>query len=514
LAVVVEDHGGLRLAAVNAAARAGGVGPGLTLADARALLPDLEVLPAEPAAEAAELALLADWCGRYSPWTAVDEAAQPSGAGLWLDISGCAHLFDGEAALLDDLTARIQGLGFAAQAALADTPGAAWAVARFDQVEIVPPGRARQALAGLPLAGLRLAPKVVEALYRLGLRRIGDLYGLPRGPLAARFGEDLVGRLDRALGQAAEPISPRLPVAPLRERLAFAEPIGRAEDIAAGLGRLLQPLMRRLERQQLGARRLELNLFHVDGGLSRAAVGSSRPSRDAAHLEHLFSERLEDLEAGFGIDVMTLAAAATQPLAPAQLGLERQPAGSGGVETATELGPLVDRLGNRLGRRRVIRLAPRQSHLPERAWAARPALTPPSPEEDEARSQSRARPLPPRPLRLFPRPQAITATAMVPDGPPVQFRWRRRLHHILRAEGPERIAPEWWDEQAVIEDTVLETPWDRATRDYFRVEDSQGGRFWLYREGLYGHAEHCGPSPQPDGPGWQPPRWYLHGVFG
>ncbi|MDP7429716.1 MAG: DNA polymerase Y family protein [Alphaproteobacteria bacterium] len=512
MAVVVEDHGALRLAAVNAAARAGGVGPGLTLADARALVPGLEVLAAEPAAEAAELAALADWCGRSSPWAAVDAAVQPSGAGLWLDISGCAHLFGGEAALLDDLGARIRGLGFAARAALADTPGAAWAVARFGTAEsgpLVPPGRTRQVLAGLPLSGLRLAPEVAEALYRLGLRRIGDLYGLPRGPLAARFGESLVGRLDRALGQAAEPISPRLPVAPLRERLAFAEPIGRAEDIAAGLGLLLQPLMRRLERQQLGARRLELNLFHVDGKLSRAAVGSSRPSRDGAHFEHLFDERLEGLEAGFGIDVMILAAAATQPLAPAQLGLERGTAGRTGRdqdETAAELGPLVDRLGNRLGRRRVIRLAPCQSHLPERAWAARPALAPASAEEDEARSQGRARPLPPRPLRLFPRPQAISATAMVPDGPPVQFRWRRQVHRVLRAEGPERIAPEWWHEQAVIENAVLETPWDRATRDYFRVEDSQGGRFWLYREGLYG--------PQPDGPGWQPPRWYLHGVFG
>ncbi len=476
------------MAAATSAAQAAGVVPGLPLADARALVPGLHTAEADPAGDGRALAALADWCGRYTPWTAVN-----GGDGMWLDISGCAHLFGGETALLEDLGGRLKGLGFHGLAAAADTPGAAWAVARFADRRtgvaiIVSAGKTRQALAPLPVAGLRLPPATVEGLSRVGLRRIGDLLGLPRAPLAARFGETLVKRLDEALGRTDEPISPRRPTPPMRARLAFAEPIGRAEDIRAAARRLLDDLCARLERAHRGARRLELALYRVDGTVARARVGTSRPTRDAHHLERLFTEKLEGLDAGFGVEVMVLAATAADPLAPVQTALHTGRGAAAG--DGDGVARLVDRLGNRLGPESVVRLVPRASHVPERACREVSALAPPAP----AASTPATSGPPPRPLHLLPWPEPIEVMAPVPDHPPVMFRWRRRRHRVARADGPERIGPEWW----------LEEPGDafspqRRIRDYYRVEDTEGRRFWLYREGLYR-------------PGVEP-AWYLHGFF-
>jgi len=525
LATVSAGRGGLRLVAVDGAAHAAGIRPDLTLADARALQPALAVRPADAPADAAALDALADWCSRWTPWTAVDpdethRGPFGAGRGLLLDVSGCAHLFGGEAMLLDDLLARVRRLGFAARAAIAGSAGAAWAVARFggERRTIVADiartgsgdglGGLGAALAPLPVAALRLPQETAVALSRVGLRRVGDLLALPRAPLAARFGDLLLRRLDQALGILDEPLSPRLPPPAFRTRLAFAEPIGRSEDVAATLDHLLVDLCARLQAAGMGARRLEFTLYRTDGTLARAAVGTSRPSRAPDHLRRLFREALDGIDAGFGIEAATLDAPAVDPLSPAQAALELD----GKQPRALPLAQLIDRLASRLGSGAVVRLTPLASHIPERAWRAVPVmageqegpafrtLTPPLSrkrsanigERIDAENEHRSRQ--PRPLQLLASPEPIEVIAPVPDGPPALFRRGRTLHRIRRADGPERIGDEWWL-------APPGQPSDEAARvrDYWRVEDADGGRFWIFREGIR-RAD-------------RPPRWWLHGLF-
>jgi protein ImuB len=473
--------------AANRAAEDAGIAPGQALADARALEPGLHVVDAEPQAERRALAALADWCTRYTPWTSSEEPAVGGGGGALLDITGCAHLFGGEAALLADLIARLARCGFTARASVADTAGAAWAMARFaDQAaSVVPPRRQRAALADLPVAALRLPTETALSLERLGLRRIGALYPLPRAPLARRFGRELCRRLDQALGHLDEPISPHQPAEPWRLRLAFAEPIARREDIEAGLERLLAALCRRLDEEMSGVRRLVFAIFRVDGTVQRAEIGTSHATREAKHLRRLFAEKLEALDPGLGLDLITLAAPVVEPLAASQTGFWTDATSN---EVLPAVNALVDRLANRLGIKAVRRLVPAESHCPERAQRALPGLA----SRHASGSWRRGRP---RPLRLFVRPQPVDAIAPVPDDPPLLFRWRDTLHRIRAAEGPERILGEWWRDAG-------------AVRDYYRVEDEAGRRFWLYREGLY---------PQPDRPQESAPdaapRWFLHGLF-
>ena len=458
----------------------------MSLANARAVAPGLVTAAADPTGEQRTLAGIAAWCGRYSPWTAAD-----GGGGVWLDITGCAHLFGGEAGLLKDLIGRLRSQGFNALAAAADTPGAAWAAARFaahreSAMVIIESGseETRAALAPLPVAGLRLAPATTEGLGRVGLRRIGNLLELPRAPLATRFGEALVRRLDEALGAVEEPISPRRAAPPFHARLAFAEPITHGDAIAGAVRHLLGELCRKLEAAHQGARRLELTLYRTDASRDGATIGTSRPMRDATHLERLFRDKLERLDPGFGVEVMVLAAAAIDPLPPTQSGLR-----ASGRGTGDGVARLVDRLANRLGVESVVRLHARPSHIPERACQALPAARDMNPQ-----ASMEDRPAQPRPLHLLPWPEPIDVIAPIPDDPPAVFRWRRARYRVTRAEGPERIAPEWWRE--ALEDASAA---ERHVRDYFRVEDTQGRRFWLYREGLY----------RPD----RAPRWYMHGLF-
>ncbi|MCY4549433.1 MAG: DNA polymerase Y family protein [Defluviicoccus sp.] len=484
LATVEARDGRLLLAGLDRNAASAGLHPGQTLGDARAILPALRTRPADPAAERRALARLAGWCGRYSPWTAPLPAAagDGGGAGIWLDIAGCAHLFGGEAALAEDLVGRLAAAGYEARAAVADTPGAAWAVCRFATGEaaptaIVPPGGARQALAPLPAAALRLPRETVASLDALGLRSVAALLDLPRGAVAERFGDGIAARLDAALGAVNEPIAPRAPEAPCFARIDFAEPVGRAEDIVAALDRLLDDLVGDLERAGSGARRLELSLFEPIGDVRRFVVGTGRASRDAGHLARLFAAPLDSFETAWGIEAMTLAAAVAEPLAPGQAAFHESEAGG-------DTGALIDRLANRLGGARVLRFAPRESHLPERAAVATPALD--GPVETPA-----AWPALPRPIRLLAPPEPIEAVAPVPDDPPVMFRWRRVRRRVVRAEGPERIAPEWWLRPGSEDAAEL--------RDYYRVEDEHGRRYWLFREGLY-----CSDAP---------PAWFIHGLF-
>jgi protein ImuB len=469
--VTIEEIGGRAMvAAADAVAAAGGVLPGLSLADARALLPDLAAFSADPAGDAASLGRLADWCSRYTPLAAIE-----GGDGLWLDITGCAHLFGGEAALIADLRHRLGRLGYRSLAAAADTPGAAWAAARFRAapVEIVPSGTARTALAELPVAALRLPPAMAGELERLGLRRIADLYPLPRAALARRFGLLPGERLDQALGRSDEPISPRLPAPRHLTRQILAEPILDLDSIAAVLQRLLARLCPELAKAGQGVRRLELLCYRVDGRLVRLAVGTSRPSRDERALARLFAERLERIDPGFGIEAVALAASAVEPLADLQLALQR-----GVTDGATDLAPLIDRLGNRLGFQHLARAIPQESHLPERAVLRQPAdaAMPTAATWPVGGMPVPEIPVPEMPVRLLPRPEPVAAAG----DPPREFLWQSRKHRIRHAEGPARIEPEWWRGPG------------GGTRDYWRLEDEDGRRFWLFG---------------------QAGSWYLHGLF-
>jgi len=514
LVLVDRERGRLRLAAVDAAAERGGLAPGLPLADARARVPELETAAHDPVGDARALAGLAAWCDRYTPWVAVDGSGVAGcdwggAAGLLLDVTGSCHFFgalepEAENALLADLVTRLARRGLSARAALAETPGAAWALARFADLPparpwmVVPPGGVRAALAPLPPAALRLTLEAAELLERLGLRRLEALFELPPAALNPRVGPGVARRLAQALGTEPEPISPRRPAPAHFVRRVFAEPIVAPDDIARALERLLGALCRDLEAVGCGARRLELTGHRVDGGACRLRLGTSRPNRDPAHLARLFAPRLERFDPGFGIEVMTLAATATQELSALQLALataDGEVAGEVAGEAAPresrgnadpELAELIDRLNNRLGPDRVARPAPRASHVPERAVAPAPALRETSAAWGalEQGTVFGATTLP-RPLRLLPRPEPVEAVALLPDHPPARFRWRRLGHEVTRAEGPERIEPEWWHPRS----GLAEEP----ARDYFRVEVTDGRRYWLYRA---------------DG------RWFLHGIFG
>lgn len=445
--------------------------------------PALVVAPQDTAADLAALDRLAALCERFTPLVAVDPPD-----GLLLDISGCAHLFGGERALIDDLSARVVAQGFTLRVAVAGTIGAAWAAARFSKATVLPPGEERDLLAPLPLAALRLPPETVAALGRVGLKRIGDIVDRPRAPLAARFGDDLLVQLDRALDLAREPLTPRLPVAPYVAEKSFAEPIAREDDVLTAAERLAARLCTMLERRGAGARRIELVLFRTDGAVRRLAVGTSRPLRDPAAIRKLFVERLaalgDDLDPGFGFDLMRLAVNTAEPLAPAQVGL-------GDDAAPGEIDHLVDRLSARLGTRRVGRLVAADSHVPEAAALVVPAQAVAAladPGWAALRAHRAAVDLAPRPLRLLAVPEPVEAIAAVPDGPPLRFRWRRVLHEVVAAEGPERIEDAWWGEDG------------GPARDYFRVEARGGRRFWLYRAGLFRDTA--------------APRWFLHGTFG
>lgn len=472
------------LTAVDDAAERLGLSPGLALAQARAMHPGIDAVAEDAEADAALLESIADWCLRYTPLVACDTPG-----GLLLDISGCAHLYGGERELAADLSGRLEDAGFAYSLAIAGTIGAAWASAHYGEPASYAYGEERALLAPLPLSALRLPPATVASLARVGLKRIGDIADLPRAPLTARFGSEVLRQLDRALGHEHEPLTPRLPVAPYVAEQRFAEPIAREEDVLAITGRLARRLQFALERRGDGARRIELTLFRTDGVVRRIAAGTSRPLRDPDEIRAMFVERLaalaDALDPGFGFDMVRLSVIVAEACPPEQIGI-------GGGEDAAELCRLVDRLSARLGARRVRRLTAQDSHIPEVAEAALPAQTVNGDAGWHAFRRYREQiALSPRPLRLLTRPEPIEAVAEVPDGPPLRFQWRRALHEVVAAEGPERIEGAWWSEHG------------GPARDYFRVEDKSGLRFWLFRAGLYRDLAQ----------GAAAPTWFLHGTF-
>lgn len=428
----------------------------MALADARAICPDLATRPAELVREAAALAGLRRWASRYAPMVATDGAD-----GLLADISGVPHLFGGEAALRDDLHARLERAGLHAASAIAGTRGTAHALARHGG-GIVPDGRLVEGIGHLPVTALRVDHATAEALARVGLTRIADLAHLPRAPLARRFGPGLVLRLNQALGAQAEPVAAAPDAPRLSVRMTLPEPIGLQADVMAGLERLLDRLCAKLAATHMGARRLRLELRRVDHDTAQVEIGLARPMRDPVRIAALFTKGVEAVDAGFGIDALRLTAPVTEPLAPEQIG------GDAAIRHEDALADLLSSVGNRIGFHRVLRLLPATSLIPERSFLLAPAAY----SAPEAASHTAG---PGRPITIFP-PEPVTAAS---GTPPASFRWRRMRFTTLRATGPERIAPEWWFDDPA---------WRSGLRDYWRIETQEGPRLWLFHT--------------PQAPGW------------
>ncbi|HKU96771.1 MAG TPA: DNA polymerase Y family protein [Vineibacter sp.] len=485
LVLVSSGAGGARIVALNGAAWRSGLAVGDLLSNAHSKVLDLQSRDADPAADEAALRQLALWCLRYTP--VVMPWSGHGGNGLFLDITGCAHLFGGEPCLLADLAQRLRRFGLHPCLAVADTAGAAWAVARYPTVtpwgrdiQIIPPGEQGDALRELPLAALRLDEDTQATLCRLGFRRIGELMRQPRAPLAARFGAALLTRLDQALGREAEPLAPLEPPPCYRVHAPFAEAIMLEQHVIEAAARLLHMLMPDLERDGAGVRVLRLLLFRLDGDVLAVEIGLAAPSRDVQHIARLIAMRLErlplGLEADFGFEAAALHVLAAERIAERQASLGVD----GDIGEPTGLVSLIDRLEHRLGTGAVRRLHPRQSYIPERAVVALHAA------EHPAADWREAAPFGPRPPLLLAEPEQTDddVLASVPDGPPKRFRWRGVQHDVAHVEGPERIAPEWWH------------PGQRAPeRDYYVVEDTAGRRFWLFRAGRYVQGAEPVPGP-------------------
>lgn len=476
LVLIARDGNRRVVVAADAAAQTAGLRIGMPATKAQVLVPGLIVEDADPAADADGLEKLAIWIlQRIAPVVAADPPD-----GIVIDSTGADHLHGGEEAMVNGMIGRLAMSGIAAKAAVADTWGAAHALARYvgRTPIIAPPGHGSPVVAHLPLEALRLQPPVSLGLRTLGFERIGDLLAQPRAPLALRFGPELGRRIDQACGDLAEPITAIRPPDLVEVRRAFAEPIGAAETIARYIGKLAEQLCQRLEERAFGARRLDLICLRVDSRAQAVRVGLAMPVRDAKRLTRLLCEKIGTIEPGFGIEMMTLAATVAEPL-------ERRQAVNSLVEDATaDVSDLIDALVNRVGDRAVYRIAPVASDVPERSTCRIPALA----AETGAGWPGHW----PRPSRLLPRPEPVETIALLPDHPPVSFTWRGIRRRVKRADGPERVFGEWWKRDAEL----------AAVRDYFRVEDDSGERYWLYRAG---DGEDAATGSH---------RWFLHGVFG
>ncbi|MFT5329376.1 MAG: protein ImuB [Parasphingorhabdus sp.] len=476
-ALTAKIRGAMVIMAADRQAVSLGLGPGMKLADARARVPDLLAFDHDPLADADLLSRLAEACERYTPMVAVE----PPHA-LILDISGAAHFYASETALAQDAEDRLDAAGYGTCWALAGTPDAALALARH--------GLKEGAEAQLPVSALAMDDKTHQALERAGLYKVGDLAERPRANLAARFGMELTVRLDRILGLEDRPIDPLRRIGNVVTERRFAEPLTHIDAALECLSDLFAEAAERLNERGQGARMIRMLLFRCDGDIARLGLETGAPTRDAALFKRLLRERIEalndPLNPGFGYDLIRLSIVSSEVLAPQQLRLE------GGEDRQGDEVALVNQLSTRLGRDRVQKFVAADSHIPEQGLLALPALNAPPPVPWQRLSADNP---PMRPLHMFDPPQRVQVIAEVPDGPPYRFTWRRKIHQVIRYEGPERIASEWWQRKDG------QQPGNGGlTRDYYRVEDARGRRYWLFRHGLYGEEK-------------ANPDWYVHGLF-
>ncbi|CAL4869311.1 Protein ImuB (plasmid) [Asticcacaulis sp. MM231] len=452
-----------------------GVYVGMPVAKAEALFSDLVILEADPKADAAALQKLAVWGLRhYSPNVAADPPD-----GLVLDIQGAAHLFGGEAGLIDDMRCRLSDLGITGIVAVAETWGSAHALARFggQPVQIVETGKAGQALRRLPVEALRLPPEMLPDLHLLGLDTIGELAAKPRPPLAKAFGNKLFRRIDQAFGRLAEPIEPVDAPELIKIERIFAEPIGAPETIEKYTRRLVGQMCERLEEHGLGVRRLDLHYTRTDNKVETIFVATAKPVREPKRLSKLLCDKIETVDPGWGIDKMVMTAAFTEPL------IIKQVLAPFEAPARPDMDELCDGLTNRYGEASVYRAIPVATDIPERS------VKRVSPASTLTGSDRNA--LYRRPQRIYHKPEPIMAMAVMPDYPPRAFTWRGQRYAVACADGPERVQGEWWV-----------NPREKGkVRDYFILEVDSGERLWVFRtgDGVHGNTGSL--------------AWYIHGKF-
>ena len=454
----------------NALAENQGVLAGMPIADAKAMIPNLEVLDEKAGRAEKLLKGLGEWCIRYTPIVALDLPE-----GLILDISGCAHLWGGEGAYLKEIVFRLRGLGYDVRAAIADTVGAAWAISRFGKITpIIETGGQASALLTLSAAALRLEPVVLQRLQKLGLYTIGSFAGMPRSALRRRFGESLLLRLAQALGQTEEYIQPLQIPELFHERLPSMEPIRTAPGIEIAIKRLLEKLCHRLQQEGKGIRTATLKCFRVDGIIQQVEIGTNRASHHTGHLFKLFELKISSITPALGIELFVMEA---QKIEDVPLSQEALWAENPGLDDE-KVSELLDRITAKVGEGKINRYLPEEHYWPERSIKTASSLQEPPATDWRIHK--------PRPVRLLNKPEAVEVTAPIPDYPPLLFRYKNKVHHIQKADGPERIEREWWMESG-------------EHRDYYNVEDEEGQRYWLFRSGHYS--------------GGETKQWFIHGFF-
>jgi protein ImuB len=457
------------ITAANAIAQKQGIDSGMMLADARAIVPELEVQDDKPDLIDKLLKRLAEWCIRFTPIVAVDPPD-----GLLLDATGCSHLWKGDQPYLNDIVRKLNLRGYSVRAAMADTAGVAWGMARFGKEPLViENGKHLEALLSLPPEALRLESENVERLHKLGLHQVRQFIGMPRTSLRRRFGKDFIKRLDVVLGHEIEILKPVFPPELYQERLPCLEPIVTATGIEIALRELLKTLCLRLQQDQKGLRSAVFKGYRVDGKVEKIEIGTNRPTHHVDHLFKLFELKLSTIEPALGIELFVLEAPKIEEHLPHQ---EKMWEGNGGLEDA-RLAELLDRLAGKIGNQAIHRYVPDEHYWPERSFKVAESLA--EPLTTTWRSDKL------RPLQLLRSPERIDVTAPIPDHPPMLFIHKGKRHIVIRADGPERIEQEWWLQQG-------------QHRDYYRVEDEDGNRYWLFRLGPYDDKEF---------------KWFLHGFF-